>query len=266
MLDFKSNIFGSDEFIDRLTCHSFVGTAVIGAGVLGAGASIYGANTAANAQESAAKTAADTATNMFNTTNAKEQPFVDLGTQAAGQLSSRLSDLTSPITMDESTLENTPGYQFNLTQGLKATQNSAAARGLGTSGAALKGASTFATGLADSTYQNQFNNANTNQTNAFNRLSSLVTTGSNAASNSATGGSALAATAAGAQIGAGNAAAAGANATGSALSTLANNTGGYALYNGLYGSNGSVGGMPATGPGSPSDAVSTKYAASQGIF
>jgi hypothetical protein len=83
--------------------------------------------------------------------------------------------------MDQETLEKTPGYQFNLTQGLKSTQNSAAARGLGSSGAELKGAASYATGLADSTYQNQFNNANTNQTNAYNRLMGLATLGEGAA-------------------------------------------------------------------------------------
>jgi hypothetical protein len=59
--------------------------------------------------------------------------------------------------INESTLENTPGYQFTLGQGLESTQSSAAARGLASSGAALKGAASYATGLADSTYQNQYN-------------------------------------------------------------------------------------------------------------
>lgn len=251
MLDFKSNIFGTDEFIDKLTCYSFVATAVIGAGVLGAGASIYGANKAADAQTSAAQLAANTAQTQFNTTNTNLAPFRQIGTDAGTQLSARLSDLTSPITMDEATLENTPGYQFNVTQGLKATQNSAAARGLGTSGAALKGAAIFATGLADSTYQNQFSNANTNQTNAFNRLSGLVSTGENAAAQTGVLGNQAATTVAGAQIGAGNAQAAGANATGTALSSLANNVGGYAAYKGLYGSGGTNSNGSITGAVGP---------------
>ncbi len=55
-------------------------------------------------------------------------------------------------------LEKTPGYQFTLDQGLKAVQNSYAAQGLGTSGAAMKGAADYAEGLASTTYQNQFKN------------------------------------------------------------------------------------------------------------
>src|SRR3954463_994834 len=100
-----------------------------------------------------------------------------------------------PGRLTQSELEATPGYQFNLSQGLQATQNAAAARGLGVSGAALKGAAKYATGLADSTYQNQFNNAQTkfqnllnlntgqqsNLTNQFSRLNSVASLGENAA-------------------------------------------------------------------------------------
>ena len=232
---------------------AWVATAVIGAGLIGAGATVYSATKAASAQTSAADTAAAAATNSFNTTNTNLAPYRDIGNTAAINLTSKLSDLTTPITMDQSTLEKTPGYQFNLTQGLKAAQNSAAARGLGTSGAALKGATTFATGLADNTYQNQFNNANTNQTNAFNRLSSLVNTGENAAA----GTGAAASTAAG-QIGsaagyAGNAQAGAANATGSAISNLTNNLGGYAAYKGIYGTSPGASAGPITygGPNGP---------------
>ncbi len=56
-------------------------------------------------------------------------------------------------------IEATPGYAFNLQQGQEGVQNSAAARGLSSSGAALKGAATYASGLADSTYQNQYQDA-----------------------------------------------------------------------------------------------------------
>lgn len=96
-------------------------------------------------------------------------------------LLSRLPDLTAPIKLDQSFLESTPGYQFNLTQGLKAVQNSAAARGLGNSGAALKGAANFATGLADSTYQNQFANELAQRNQAYNQLLGTSELGSGAA-------------------------------------------------------------------------------------
>lgn len=56
------------------------------------------------------------------------------------------------------TLKNMPGYQFALQQGLQATQSGFAAKGLGQSGAALKGAANYAEGLAGTTYQQLFGN------------------------------------------------------------------------------------------------------------
>jgi hypothetical protein len=64
-----------------------------------------------------------------------------------------------PGMMTQAQLEQTPGYQFNLSQNMKALQSSAAARGLGVSGASIKAGQTYASGLAGTTYQAQFNNA-----------------------------------------------------------------------------------------------------------
>jgi hypothetical protein len=58
----------------------------------------------------------------------------------------------------ESWLQKTPGYNFALRQGLKATQNAYSAQGLGQSGAATKGAINYAEGLANTTFQQQFQN------------------------------------------------------------------------------------------------------------
>lgn len=234
---------------------AWVATAIVGSAVVGAGASIYGANQAANAQKSGFNQAAQIAQQQYGQTRSDLQPYRDIGQTASTNLTNRLTELTSPIVMDQATLEQTPGYQFNRTQGLKAVQNSAAARGLGNSGAALKGAATFATGLADSTYQNQFNNENTNRQNAYDRLMGVIGTGENAAAQTGAIGSKAATTAAGVNttvggqvggntIGAGNANAAAYNATGQAFGTAANNIGGYAAYKGLYGS--------TSGQGSPS--------------
>ena len=71
--------------------------------------------------------------------------------------------------LTESGLQQTPGYQFTRQQGLAATQAAAAARGLGVSGSSLKGAATYATGLADATYANRFNEAQTNYLDMINQ-------------------------------------------------------------------------------------------------
>lgn len=214
---------------------SWVASAIVGGSVLTAGASIFGASKAADAQTAAAQKAQDTALHMYDTTRGDLAPYRAVGQDASNRLGAQLTDLTAPINMDQATLEKTPGYQFALSQGLKSTQNAAAARGLGSSGAALKGAANFATGLADQTYQTQFNIANTNQTNAFNRLSALVNTGENAAAQTGAAGTNAANTAASAQTAAGNAQAASSNAIGGAIGNVGNNIAGLGLYKGLYG-------------------------------
>lgn len=236
MIDHRYFKSFEDLFNDRLYCN--VAVAVIGSAAVGAASTAFAANKAADAQTAAADKAAATQMGMYNQTRSDLAPFREMGTTAGSQLMSRLSELTAPIVMDQATLEKTPGYQFNRFQGLKGVQNSAAARGLGSSGAALKGAAAFATGLADNTYQNQFQNAVTNQTNAFNRLKSLVDTGENAAAQTGVLGEKAAYNTGQAQIGAGNAQAAAANATGSAVNSFANTVGG-AAYKGLFGNMGS---------------------------
>src|SRR5258708_2519964 len=222
-MNFKDNIFGFDDgFVGACLCNAWVASGVIGAGVVGAGGTIFGANKAAAAQTQAAQTAANTSLSMYNTARRDLAPVRQIGQGASDQLTSRLSDLTSPITMDQATLEKTPGYQFNLTQGLKSVQNSAAARGLGVSGAALKGAASYATGLADSTYQNQFNNAQTNRQTAYNMLSGQQTLGENAAVGVGSTGVGVGAAIRQNQIGAGNAAGAAALNSGSAIGAGAN--------------------------------------------
>lgn len=166
-----------------------VATAIIGSAVVGAGASVAGSmaqsdatQNATDAQSAAQMYAADQQRAMYNQTRADLAPYNAAGQNAVNQLLGFVSGAKppqmaavnwnpvnyQPVKMDQATLEQTPGYQFNLSQGLKSTQNSAAARGLGTSGAALKGAASYATGLADSTYQQQFQNATTNAQNTYN--------------------------------------------------------------------------------------------------
>lgn len=184
--------------------------------------STFTGGAALDAQGHAVDKANNSLTAASNQAIGYQQPYMDLGNKAVSSLSDNLNSLTSPITMNQSQLEQTPGYQFNLYQGQKAVQNSAAARGLGTSGAALKGAAGYATGLADSTYQNQFANAQTNQANQFNRLMGLSEFGQGAST--AAGNAALrtASQISGNDVGLGNAQAAYYNGIGSSVNNSLN--------------------------------------------
>ncbi|MCB8878280.1 hypothetical protein [Acidisoma silvae] len=96
-----------------------------------------------------------------------------------------------------SLFQTDPGYQFDLTQGEKAQDNGAAARGLGTSGANIQGETNYAEGLADNAYSS-----------FYNRLSSLAGMGqtaigqdANAGAQAASGAAQTAASAGAAQAG-----------------------------------------------------------------
>ena len=94
---------------------------------------------------------------------------------AAFAYKNKFSDSFTPsdITLD-------PSYQFRLQQGMRALENSAAARGLTGSGQNLADIQDYAQGLASTEYGNAWNRYQTEQTNLFNRLSSLAGTGQTA--------------------------------------------------------------------------------------
>lgn len=182
-------------------------SAVVGIGVASVGASIIGGNAQADAARHAADVQGQAAANanalsqeQFDKTQANIQPFVQSGQNALPNLNALLGTGGDPSSA-LATLQKMPGYQFTMDQGLKATQNVMTARGLGQSGAALKGAATFATGLAQNNYQGYVNN-----------LQNLANSGSNAAAGLGTIGANTAATQGNNLIGAGNAQAAAANA------------------------------------------------------
>ncbi len=168
-------------------CFDAFGAGQAISGVANAAATYQAAKTQADAVKQASQQAQD----RYNQTRTDLQPFAQAGQQAFGQVNDLLPTFVQnaqnftnqmgadmpgqtlqdvgnflpqaqnnsivPGSMSQAELEATPGYQFNLSQGQQAVASSAAARGLGVSGAALKGAATFATGLADNTYMNQFN-------------------------------------------------------------------------------------------------------------
>ncbi len=214
---------------------AWVATAVIGGAVLSAGASIYGANKAADTQSKNAALVAGMQQQQYQQTREDLGPYRDIGADASKRLTGRLSELTTPISVDPNELENSDYYKFASTQGQKGVTNSAAFRGLGKAGAALKGAAAFAKGLATDTYKTAFDMANINQTNAYTRLKALVDTGAGAATGTGVLGEKAAYNAGTALTGGANASAAADNKIGSSISNLASNLGGYAMYSGMYG-------------------------------
>lgn len=144
--------------------------AIIGTSVISAGVGALSSANAADAQAGAARAAQRQQEKYFGITKETLNPFIQAGYGATSEANRLLGlDGHDPAAI-QAELEKLPGYQFALTQGNRAVQSSAAARGLGVSGAAMRGIADYTTGLADSTYGNQFN-----------RVMSLATLGENAA-------------------------------------------------------------------------------------
>ena len=135
--------------------------AIIGGDVIGGVATAWGASQAAGAQESAAQSAQQTQMQMFNVAQGNLAPYMKLGSNALPMYNALLGiggpgggTSGAPNTQQIMTaLQNMPGYQFTNYYGQQAVQNGMAARGLGTSGAALAAGAQFATGLANQNYQ-----------------------------------------------------------------------------------------------------------------
>lgn len=200
-----------------------VATAIIGSSLIGGAASIFGAQSAADAQTTAANNATALQREMFNKTQENLQPYINTGTNALADLSKLSTTFANnPIALDQDWLESTPGYKWNLAQGNKSVINSMAARGLGSSGSAIRGGATFASGLADSTYQNQFSNELANRQFQLGAATTPVTIGESAAANLGTIAQNTGAQMGSNIIGAGNAQAGADIATGNAISGTSN--------------------------------------------
>jgi hypothetical protein len=122
-----------------------VGTAILGATALSAGAGIYGANKAASAQQSGAQAGTDATLAMYNQSRADLEPYRTTGTSALMQLADYLG-IARPANFGGSTgsmttpkgFEETPGYQYRFNEGQKAVNTAAASQGLFNSGARAK--------------------------------------------------------------------------------------------------------------------------------
>lgn len=204
---------------------SWVGVAVGGASLLGG---LFGASAseeAAQQQAQAAINAQNISEREFNTITGQESPFLQSGYGAQGQLNYLLgigtpgtqatpgvggtgagaqgtaptaasstaggygSLLTPFNTSDWQQLS--PAYNFQLQQGQQNVLNSDAAGQGSLSGAALKDITNYNQGLANTSFNNAFNQYQTQQGNIFSRLSGIANLGQSAASQTAQSGTAL---------------------------------------------------------------------------
>lgn len=215
-----------------------VAVAIGGAAVLGAGASIVSGNKAAKAQKNAADMSVAEQQREYDQSRADLAPWRTTGASALGRLAGLVGlpggDGTTPASA-ESQLAATPGYQFTLSQGLQANDRAMASRGLLSSTAATRANTRYATGLADSTYNDYAN-----------RLAALAGVGQSATTTTAQLGQQTAQGISSAYQNAGNATASAYANTGAAISNGAQNLASMYLYTqGGYGGFGSSGAFSA---------------------
>lgn len=208
-----------------------VAAAMVGAAVVGAAGSAYAANKSASAQNHAVNSANDLARSQYDQTRADQTPYRTAGYSALDRMSLLLGlsgdpnaqgygSLNKPFTGAD--LQTDPGYQFELNQGLKTAQNSAAAKGGLYSGATLKALTQYGNDYAGTKFNEAFNRDQTTKNAEYNRLAGISQTGQVATSQVDSAGQNYATQAGGNLIGAGNARGAADIATGNAFGNAVN--------------------------------------------
>lgn len=209
-----------------------VAAAMIGAAVIGAGASASASSKASKAQQNAARAAGNVELEQYYQNRDDQAPWREAGQRALEQMSAGTtagSEFNRDFTLADFTRD--PGYEFRMQQGQQALDRSAAARGGALGGAAIKAAQRYGQDFASNEYQNAYNRFNNDRTQRFNRLASLAGIGQTATRDVAQQGTQVASNIAGNMIGAGNSQAANYVATGNAVSGAANSLGNWAMFN-----------------------------------
>jgi hypothetical protein len=147
----------------------WVAGAVVGSSLIGASAS----RSAAGAQAAAADRAAEGQERMFERQVELSEPWRKAGEQALN----KLIPLTDYQTFGMDQFRADPGYGFRMSEGMKALERSAAARGGLLSGATLKGIQRFGQDLGSQEYQNAFNRYQAERAARLGPLQSLAGVG-----------------------------------------------------------------------------------------
>ncbi len=147
----------------------WVAGAVVGSSLIGASAS----KSAASTQAAAADRSADVQREMFERQVELSEPWRKAGEQALN----KLIPLTDYQQFGMQQFQADPGYGFRMSEGMKALERSAAARGGLLSGATLKGIQRFGQDLGSQEYMNAFNRYQTERAARLQPLQSLAGVG-----------------------------------------------------------------------------------------
>jgi hypothetical protein len=130
-------------------------TAIIGSAILGAASS----RSAAKTQVGAADRAAELQRSQFEQTRADQAPYREAGYNALANLQRTAGNVPGAFKFGNYEFNADPGYGFRLSEGQKALDRQAAARGGLISGGALKAATRFGQEMGSQEYGNAYNRA-----------------------------------------------------------------------------------------------------------
>jgi hypothetical protein len=219
---------------------TWVATAIVGSAVVGASAS----RSASKTQAAAAGQAADVQQQQYEQTRADQAPYREAGYNALAELQRTAGNVPGAFKFGAGDYQADPGYAFRLSEGQKALDRQAAARGGLISGGALKAAQRFGQDMGSQEYQSAYNRALTGynadvarENQLYNRQAALAGIGQTATNLVGTAGQNYATNVGNLMTGAGAAQAAGqvgmANALTGGLGTYLNYNQGNALLNAL---------------------------------
>lgn len=151
---------------------SWVAVAIVGGAVVGAYATSEASRNSSRAMTNASNRSNDTQLAIFDQQRSDQEPWRQAGQRALGQLE------------QNKFMENwqqDPGYEFRMSQGMKAINAAAGARGRSASGATMMALTRYGQDYASNEYQNAYNRQ-------YGRLSQLAGFGQGANSANANAG------------------------------------------------------------------------------
>lgn len=133
----------------------WVAGAVVVSSAIGANA----AKGAASTQSAAADRAAELQNQQYQQTREDQAPWRAAGVNALGEMQRTAGNVPAAFSFTNQQMYQDPGYAFRLSEGQKALDRQAAARGGLISGGALKAAQRYGQDMGSQEYQNAFNRA-----------------------------------------------------------------------------------------------------------
>jgi hypothetical protein len=124
--------------------------------------SLVGANaskSAAKTQSAAADRAAELQNEQYQQARADQEPWRQAGINALGVMQQTAGNVPGAFKFGANDYQADPGYAFRLSEGQKALDRQAAARGGLISGSALKAATRYGQDMGSQEYQNAYNRA-----------------------------------------------------------------------------------------------------------